>query len=106
MAQAAQAAPAGEPRRGTDRRQDGTHAGMDLAAVAFDNLLDITREIGRAIYIRGTRLRLLLTGLAPGTWSIQGQVGKIRFNARVEAGQNTAFFVVPGGRFTVQPEAR
>ena len=49
--------------------------------------------------------QLLLAGLAPGAWSIRGQDGKVRFNTRVEANRNTAFFVVPGGVYTVQPEA-
>ncbi|MSS71632.1 MAG: hypothetical protein EXS64_09095 [Candidatus Latescibacteria bacterium] len=49
--------------------------------------------------------QLLLTGLAPGAWGIRSQDGKVQFNARVEAGRNTAFFVVPGGGYTVQPEA-
>jgi heparin/heparan-sulfate lyase len=49
--------------------------------------------------------QLLLSGLAPGVWSIRGQNGKVRLNARVEAGKNTAFFVVPAGRYAVQPEA-
>ena len=49
--------------------------------------------------------QLLLTGLAPGAWSIRGQDGKIQFNTRVGAERNTAFFVVPGGTYTVQPEA-
>ncbi len=31
--------------------------------------------------------------------------GKVQFNARVDAGRNTAFFVVPGGTYIVQPEA-
>lgn len=51
------------------------------------------------------RYQLLLTGLAPGPWSLQSQEGKVRFNTRVTAGQNTAFFVVPGGRYTLRPEA-
>ena len=49
--------------------------------------------------------QLLLAGLAPGNWSIRSQHGKTQFNAKVEAGRNTAFFVVPGGRYAVQPEA-
>ena len=49
--------------------------------------------------------QLLLAGLTPGIWSIRGQHDKAQFNAKVEAGRNTAFFVVPGDRYTVQPEA-
>lgn len=49
--------------------------------------------------------QLLLTCLAPGAWSIRSQDGKVRFNTRVDASRNTAFFVVPGGEYTVQPEA-
>ena len=49
--------------------------------------------------------QLLLVGLTPGDWSIRDREGTVRFNARVEAVRNTAFFVVPGGRYTVQPEA-
>lgn len=49
--------------------------------------------------------QLLLSGLTPGVWSIRDSQGKVRFNAKVEAGRNTAFFVVPAGRYTTQPEA-
>lgn len=52
----------------------------------------------------GRNFQLLLAGLAPGNWSIRGRDGKFQFNARVEAGKNTAFFAAPSGRFTVQPE--
>ncbi|OGV58736.1 MAG: hypothetical protein A2283_03415 [Lentisphaerae bacterium RIFOXYA12_FULL_48_11] len=48
--------------------------------------------------------QLLLSGLKPGNWSIRSQDGKIQFNAKVEACKNTAFFVMPGGNYTVQPE--
>lgn len=51
------------------------------------------------------RCQLLLTGLAPGDWSIRDRYGIVRYNARVDANRNTAFFVVPGGEYTVQPEA-
>jgi len=50
-------------------------------------------------------IEALLTGLAPGAWSIRSQDGKVQFNARVDANRNTAFFVVPGGEYRVQPEA-
>ncbi len=53
----------------------------------------------------GESCQLLLAGLAPGDWSIRGVDGTVRFNARVEADRNTAFFVVPAGQYTVQPEA-
>lgn len=53
----------------------------------------------------GRDRQLLLAGLAAGNWSIRSQDGKVRFNATVEAGKNTSFFVVPGGKYTVQPEA-
>jgi heparin/heparan-sulfate lyase len=53
----------------------------------------------------GGSRQLLLAGLAPGYWSIRDRDNRLQFNAQVEAGKNTAFFVVPGGRFTVQPEA-
>lgn len=49
--------------------------------------------------------QLLLTGLAPGAWSVRSRDKKVRYNARVEAGQNTAFFLVSGGDLEVQPEA-
>ena len=51
------------------------------------------------------KCQLLLCGLAPGVWSIRSQDGRVQFNARVEAGKNTAFFLVSGGRFAVRPEA-
>ncbi|MFW5867929.1 MAG: discoidin domain-containing protein [Armatimonadota bacterium] len=50
--------------------------------------------------------QLLLTGLTPGDWSIRSEDNAVEFNARVEPEENTAFFVVPGGEFTVRPEAR
>ena len=53
----------------------------------------------------GRNYQLLLSGLAPGVWSIRNEHGKVQFNTKVEAGGNTAFFVVPGGRYEVQPEA-
>jgi heparin/heparan-sulfate lyase len=51
------------------------------------------------------KYQLLLTGLAPGDWSIRSEDGGVRFNARVEPERNTAFFVVPGGDLIVRPEA-
>lgn len=53
----------------------------------------------------GQGCQLLLTGLAPGNWSIRSADGRVRFNARVEPQQNTAFLVVPGGDLMVRPEA-
>jgi heparin/heparan-sulfate lyase len=49
--------------------------------------------------------QLLLAGLAPGVWSLRREDGVAQFTARVEARKNTAFFVVPGGRYTVAPGA-
>ena len=49
--------------------------------------------------------QLLLAGLAPGNWSIRSQDGRVKFNTKIETGRNTAFFVVPCGSFTVQPES-
>ncbi|MCE5237478.1 discoidin domain-containing protein [bacterium] len=53
----------------------------------------------------GKQQQLLLTGLAPGDWSIESPDHKIRFNARVAPGQNTAFAIVPGGDLMVRPQA-
>ncbi len=53
----------------------------------------------------GGSYQLLLTGLAPGDWSIRSADGSVRFNARVEPEKNTAFFIVPGGEFTLTAEA-
>ena len=53
----------------------------------------------------GKGFQLLLTGLAPGAWSIRTRDNRVRFNARVEEGKNTAFFVVPGGDYEARPEA-
>jgi len=50
-------------------------------------------------------MQVLLTGLRPGAWSIRSQDGQVRFNATVEAGRHTAFFVVPPGEYAVQPMA-
>ena len=49
--------------------------------------------------------QVLLGGLAPGAWSIRSEDGKVQFNTRVDANRNTAFFLVPGGEYTVRPEA-
>ena len=49
--------------------------------------------------------QLLVAGLAPGTWSIRGQDGKVEYNTQVDERRNTAFFVVPGGTYTIRPEA-
>ena len=49
--------------------------------------------------------QLLLTGLAPGAWSVRSRDGEIQFNTRVDAGRNTAFFVLPSGQYVVRPEA-
>ena len=54
----------------------------------------------------GGEYQLLLTGLTPGDWCIESGDNAVEFNARVEPEENTAFFVVPGGDFTVRPEAR
>jgi heparin/heparan-sulfate lyase len=57
------------------------------------------------VEVRGDEsCQLLLGGLAPGAWSIRDEEGKVQFNTRVEANRNSAFFVVPGGKYTVQPE--
>jgi len=49
--------------------------------------------------------QLLLTGLAPGAWSIRSEDGKIQHNTQVEPNKNTAFFVVPRGHYVTKPEA-
>ncbi|MDD4870981.1 MAG: hypothetical protein PHR77_10510 [Kiritimatiellae bacterium] len=49
--------------------------------------------------------QLLLTGLIPGAWSVRNKDGKVQFNTRVEAGRNVAFFVIPGGDYSIQPES-
>ncbi len=51
------------------------------------------------------RCQLLLAGLAPGVWSIRDRDGRVQYNTRVDDRRNTAFFVVPNGEYTVQPEA-
>jgi len=65
------------------------------------------RLIERALTLSvpaGRDYQVLLTGLAPGNWTIRGQDGRHRFNVRAEAGKNTALAVAPGGSHTVQPE--
>lgn len=52
----------------------------------------------------GEEAQLLLSGLAPGAWSICSEDGKVQFNAQVEENRNTAFFVVPYGHYTAKPE--
>ncbi|MHB8995498.1 MAG: discoidin domain-containing protein [Armatimonadota bacterium] len=54
---------------------------------------------------RGDKYQLLLAGLAPGDWSIHSKDNKIKFNARVAPEKNTAFFIVTGGDFIVEPKA-
>ena len=49
--------------------------------------------------------QLLLTGLAPGPWSIRNHDGKIKLNAQVKTGHNTAFVILPAGNFTITPSA-
>ncbi|NUQ64418.1 MAG: hypothetical protein HUU20_18280, partial [Pirellulales bacterium] len=49
--------------------------------------------------------QLLLTGLTPAAWSVGSRDNKVRSNAQVEPGKNTAFFLVPGGDLVVRPEA-
>jgi heparin/heparan-sulfate lyase len=53
----------------------------------------------------GQVCQLLLTGLTPGPWSVRSQDGETQFNCCVDAGRNTAFFVVPGGTYTIRPQA-
>lgn len=53
----------------------------------------------------GRQHQLLLTGLAPGAWSLQSADGKLKLNTRAEPERNTAFLLVPGGSYTVRPEA-
>ncbi|MDH7569574.1 MAG: hypothetical protein QHJ73_08320, partial [Armatimonadota bacterium] len=52
----------------------------------------------------GREFQVLLTGLAPGTWSIRARAGRTAYNAWVETQRNTAFFVLPGGEYEVRPE--
>ncbi|MBN1902374.1 hypothetical protein JW926_13700 [Candidatus Sumerlaeota bacterium] len=47
--------------------------------------------------------QLLLAGLNPGVWSIRSRDGKVRFEARVEKNRNTAFFLVPKGKYMIEP---
>ena len=49
--------------------------------------------------------QLLVAGLVSGAWSIRGHDGATAFNTKVAENRNTAFFVVPGGTYTIQPEA-
>ncbi|MBT7162222.1 MAG: hypothetical protein HN904_05550 [Victivallales bacterium] len=51
----------------------------------------------------GQGWQLLLAGLAPGAWSIQSADGKTALNATVLAGQHTAFAVVDGGPYAINP---
>jgi heparin/heparan-sulfate lyase len=51
----------------------------------------------------GRDYQVLLAGLAPGNWSIRGKDGKLRLNARIEAGKNTALVTAAGGDFTASP---
>lgn len=54
----------------------------------------------------GGDCQLLLTGLAPGVWSLRSDPAGMQWNARVEPGRNTAFFVLPGGSTcSIQPQA-
>lgn len=65
------------------------------------------RLIGRSFSVNvptGRNYQVLLAGLAPGNWSVRGKDGKLRLNARVEAGKNTALVASPSGAFTVSPE--
>jgi len=49
--------------------------------------------------------QVLLVGLAPGPWSVQGAQGSLRLNLRVEPRRHTAFFTARGGRLSLRPEA-
>ena len=49
--------------------------------------------------------QLVLAGLSPGRWGVRDTAGKIAFNTVVEEGRNTAFFVLPPGRYEVRPAA-
>ena len=53
----------------------------------------------------GGESQILAVGLAPGQWSLRGRSGKVRLDARVEDGKNTAYFVVPAGVYEVSPKA-
>lgn len=86
--------------------------GTTFALTLADRVVVLSRD-GRLIdgpfqvsVPTGGEYQLLLTGLAPGDWSIRSRDNAVAFNARVEPEANTAFFVVPGGEFTVRPEAR
>jgi heparin/heparan-sulfate lyase len=47
---------------------------------------------------------VLVAGLAPGRWSVLGNGNKVRQTADVESRRNTAFLVLPRGRYTMRPE--
>jgi len=53
----------------------------------------------------GKSWQLLLTGLAPGSWSLRSADGTTSLNTEVGAEKNTAFAVIGGDHYTVQPSA-
>ena len=48
-------------------------------------------------------VQLLVTGLAPGPWSLSGEGGQPAYNTHVNVARNAALFVVPAGEYTLRP---
>lgn len=49
----------------------------------------------------GAKIQVLLSGLAPGPWHLQGPAMTLNF--QVEAGKGTAFFLLPAAEYRVVP---
>ena len=54
--------------------------------------------------IRGTgKNQMILAGLAPGAWSVEGEEGNLRLNVDILPKKNTAFLALSAGSYTIAP---
>ena len=98
---------------------DGDSQPLPVAYTETDGIYTVTLADRVVTLVKGTTLRekpfnvvapagkdqyqILLTGLKPGEWHITTPDGKALYNAQVEAGKNTLFFVATPDRYTVAP---
>ncbi len=63
----------------------------------------ITQSFDLTVPSDGKEYKVLLAGLAPGTWSVNSSAGAPPLSAVSEPGKNTVFFLSKGGRYRINP---
>lgn len=51
----------------------------------------------------GDKYQVVLAGIKPGFWNVKSKDGKVNFNAKVIAGENTIFFQSGNGEYIITP---